>query len=163
MSKTHGSKDDPLIRGPYKLEFCQEILVRLLKAEEEVRRLAPPGQAVKLISSEELLEIRRIWRYERHDWEDSLPRIYTEATGQELEIPVDDGAIFSPDDEALLAELCAEHDLSLGMLKRLLDTERDLQGLARRAGALDRLAAVLGQEWRSEAEVMAAIDEAEAA
>jgi DNA sulfur modification protein DndC len=162
-TKTHGSSQDRLIRGPYKLEFCQEILRRLLTAEEEVRRLAPAGQAIKLISIEELVEIRRIWRYERHDWEDTLAAIYKEITGQTLPLPVDDGAIFSETDEALLAELCVKHDLPLGMVKRLLDTERDLQGLARRAGITDRLATVLGQEWRSEAEVVAAIAESEAA
>jgi DNA sulfur modification protein DndC len=161
--KTFGTDEDPLIRGPYKLDFCQDVLARVLRAEKEVRRLAPEGQAVKLISHDELLEIRRIWRYERHDWQDSLPKIYTEVTGGALSVPVDDGAIFGHEDEALLAELCAEHDLPLGMLKRLLDTERDLQGLARRAGILDRLASVLGQEWRSEAEVVAAITEADAA
>ncbi len=161
--KTHGSEDDPLIRGPYKLAFCQEILTRLLEAEEEVRCLAPEGQAVALISREELLEIRRIWRYERQDWQDSLPALYEKVTGRTLDVPVEDGAIFSAEDEALLAELAAKHGLPLGMLKRLLDTERDLQGLARRAGVIDKLTAVLGQEWRSEAEVVAEITAAEAA
>jgi DNA sulfur modification protein DndC len=161
--KTHGSDEDPLIRGPYKLEFCQEILRRLLEAEREVARLAPPGQVVALISEDELLEIRRVWRYERQDWHDSLPKLYAKVTGRVFEVPVDDGAIFDDDDEALLADLALKHDLSLAMLKRLLDTERDLQGLARRAGVVERLATVLGQEWRTEAEVVAEIAAVEAA
>lgn len=161
--KTHGTEADPLIRGPYKLEFCQEILTRLLEAEKASRARAPKGQQVGLISREELLEIRRLWRYERQDWQDSLPTIYETVTGDRLGVPVDDGAIFGSDDETLLAELAAKHDLPLGMLKRLLDTERDLQGLARRSGILDRLATVLNQEWRGEAEVVAEVAAAVAA
>lgn len=162
-AKTHGSEADPVIRGPYKLEFCREILTRLLEAEKAARARAPKGQQVGLISTEELLEIRRLWRYERQDWQDSLPTIYESVTGATLDVPVDDGAIFGADDEALLAELAVKHELPLGMLKRLLDTERDLQGLARRAGVLDRLAAVLNQEWRGEAEVVAEVAAAVAA
>lgn len=155
--KTHGTPEDKFIRGPYRLEFCKEILRRLLEAEIEARKTAPDGQEVALISTEELTEIRRIWRYERQDWEDSVPTIYRDVTGNELAVPVDDGAIFGVDDDSLLIELGARHDVPVAMVKRLLDTERELQGLARRAGILDRVGRVLSQEWRSEEEVGAEI------
>jgi DNA sulfur modification protein DndC len=32
-----------------------------------------------------LHEIRRIWRKERQDWEDSVPLIYAEMTGETLD------------------------------------------------------------------------------
>jgi DNA sulfur modification protein DndC len=161
--KKYGDTEDPFVRGPYTLEFCQELLGRLLAAEQKVRALAPADQMVELISTEELLEIRRIWRYERQDWHDKLPAIYEEATGKELELPVDDQPFLDGDDEALLAELAAEHDVPLGLVKQLIDKERDLQGLRRRAGIMDEIKTALSWEWRSEEDVAAEIVQAEAA
>lgn len=162
MLKSFGDTDDPFVRGPYTLEFCQEVLRRLLRAERKARELAPKNQEVWLIHENELLEIRRIWRFERHDWQDSVPTIYTEETGEQLDLPDDDQATLSTDDEALLAELAAKHGLSLGLVKRLIDTERDLQGLQRRAKIIDQLGTVLTQEWRSEADIVAEIAREEA-
>lgn len=162
MRKQYGDPADPLVRGPYTLEFCQEVLRRLLRAEHTSRALAPAGQEVALINESELLEIRRIWRYERHDWQDSLPRIFEEETDETLDIPEDDQADLNGDDEALLAELTVKHDLPLGLVKGLIGAERDLQGLQRRARIMDQLGAVLTQEWRSEADVVAEIVREEA-
>lgn len=162
--KTYGDTEaDPFMRGPYTLEFCQEVLRRLLQAERAAQAEAPAGQIVDLISQEELREIRRIWRYERHDWQDMVPVIYKEETGYTLELPEDDQASVGMDDEALLGELASAHELPLGMIKRLIDTERDLQGLQRRSRIMDQLEAVLNQEWRSESDIAAEIVKAEAA
>ena len=162
MLKDYGHADDPFVRGPYTLEFCQEVLRRLLRAERASRHAAPRDQEVGLINERELLEIRRIWRNERHDWADSLPKIFKEETGEHLDLPDDDQARPNADDEALLAELTAKHDLPLGLVKRLIDTERDLQGLQRRSRIMDQLGTVLAQEWRSEADIVAEIVREEA-
>jgi DNA sulfur modification protein DndC len=163
MKKEYGDKDDPFVRGPYTLEFCQELLTRLLRAEQRVREMAPPDQPVQLISVEELLEIRRIWRYERQDWHDQLPAIFKEATGRELELPLDDQALLDGEDEALLGELAASHEVPLGLVKQLIDNERDMQGLRRRAKIMDEIEKTLSQEWRSEEDLVAEIESAEAA
>jgi DNA sulfur modification protein DndC len=162
MMKDYGDPDDPFVRGPYTLEFCQEVLRRLLRAERSSREAAPEDQQVGLINERELLEIRRIWRNERQDWTDSLPRIFEEETGEALDLPDDDQAAPNADDEALLAELTAKHELPLGLVKRLIDTERDLQGLQRRSKIMDQLQAVLTQEWRSEADIVAELVREEA-
>jgi hypothetical protein len=47
-------------------------------------------------------------------------------------------------------------------VKRLIDTERDLQGLQRRSRIMDQLGTVLKQEWRSEADLIAEIVREEA-
>lgn len=163
MRKEYGDKDDPFVRGPYTLDFCREVLRRLLTAERQVRDLAPDDQPVALISVEELREIRRIWRYERQDWQDSLPAIVKEATGSELDLPLDDQVFLDGEDEALLAELAVEHDVPLGLVKQLIDTERDLQGLRRRSQIMSRIEASLSQEWRGEEEIAEEIEAAEAA
>jgi len=163
MAKKYGDKDDPFVRGPYTLEFCQELLSRLLAAEKRVREMAPDDQPVQLISLEELLEIRRIWRYERQDWQDRLPAIFKEATGQELELPLDDQVFLDGEDEALLGELATEHEVPLGLVKQLIDTERDLQGLRRRARIMKEIEKTLSQEWRSEDDLWDEVANAEAA
>ena len=162
MRKEYGDAADPFVRGPYKLEFCQEVLRQLLRAERRVRELAPPDQMVQLISEEELLEIRRIWRYERHDWHDALPRLYQEETGLELRLPEDDQPSLGADDEALLGELAVEYDVPLGLVKQLIDTERELQGLQRRSRIMDQIGAAFSQEWRSENDIAAEIAREEA-
>lgn len=162
MMKDYGDTDDPFVRGPYTLEFCREVLRRLLRAELTTAEQAPDGQAVELINEEELIEIRRIWRHERNDWQDTLPRIYEEVTGNQLQFPDDDQAVLDAEDEALLGELAAEHGLPLGLVKRLIDTERAQQGLKRRARIMDQLGAVLTQEWRSEDDIVAEIIQVEA-
>lgn len=163
MRKEYGDKDDPFVRGPYTLDFCREVLTRLLSAERQVRELAPDDQLVELISLDELREIRRIWRYERQDWQDSLPAIVKEATGSELDLPLDDQVFLDGEDEALLAELAVEHDVPLGLVKQLIDTERDLQGLRRRSQIMSRIEGALSQEWRGEEEIAEEIEAAEAA
>lgn len=163
MRKEYGDKDDPFVRGPYTLEFCREVLTRLLTAEQQVKKLAPDDQLVELISLDELREIRRIWRYERQDWQDSLPAIVKEATGSELDLPLDDQVFLDGEDEALLAELAMEHEVPLGLVKQLIDTERDLQGLRRRSQIMSRIEAALSQEWRGEEEIAEEIEAAEAA
>ena len=162
MTKDYGDTEDPFVRGPYTVEFCHELLSRLLRAQERVRELAPEDQSVELISPEELLEIRRIWRYERHDWQDRLPAIYKEATGFEFEVPLDDQPFLDGGDESLLGELADEHEVPLGLVKRLIDTERDLQGLRRRSRIMKEIESAMAQEWRSEEDVAAEIARAEA-
>lgn len=153
---------DPFVRGPYHLEFCRLVLRRLLVAQETARASAPRGQEVELIHEDELHEIRRIWRNERNDWADSLPRIYEEVTGQTLAWLGDDISGFSSGDEAVLDALCDEHGVPLGMVKDLIDTERQMQGLKRRAQIMQRIDAVLGSEWRTESEVALEIAQREA-
>lgn len=142
-------KDGKLIRGPYRLEFCKELLRRLLDTQNQVRAEGPnPNQ--ELISEAELHEIRRIWRTERQDWEDSLPQIYTEMTGEALHWLQDDLGAFSAQEYHTLETICQQHDLSTDLVAKLLEQERQLQGMHRRAGILQRIDEVLREEWRDE-------------
>jgi DNA sulfur modification protein DndC len=161
-TKTKGdSEADRFVRGPYTLEFCKEILRKVLIAEAEASAVAPPGQHAELISDEELQAIRRVWIFERQDWEDSVKQIVSEASSRQIAWAAEDTATFSPEDETLLDDLCQEADLSTALVKRLINCERELQGLQRRSEIRTRLHQILGQEWREEAEVVAEITEAE--
>src|SRR5947209_10166054 len=43
---------------------------------------------------QELREVRRIWLHEKHEFDDSLPKIYEEATGEPFPKEEDDGRVF---------------------------------------------------------------------
>ncbi|PVE35170.1 DNA phosphorothioation system sulfurtransferase DndC, partial [Enterococcus faecalis] len=92
-----------------------------------------------LVLTESTDEIRRIWQLERQDWEDSLPCIYAEVTGQSLEWAQNDGAMPGQLEAALLAELTAQEDVPLNLVQKLLDAEWQHQGMFRRAKIHDRI------------------------
>jgi DNA sulfur modification protein DndC len=145
-------KEGKLIRGPYTLEFCKEILSELLHTQKAVREDGP-DPTIELISEAELHEIRRIWRTERQDWEDSVPQIYARVTRQQLAWLQDDIGAFSAQEYHLLGEICAKNQLPTDLVARLLEQERQMQGMHRRSGIFQRLDDVLREEWRDEATV----------
>ena len=139
---------DRIMRGPYTLDFCRKLLRRLLETQKEVAAEAPIGEAPILIQTEELHEIRRLWRTERGDWPDSVPRIVRETLGKELDWVKEDAVSFDGDDGQLLAEICGEHDVPTDLVMRLLDVERASHGLKRRHAVHTRIEAVFNLEWR---------------
>lgn len=145
-------KDGKLIRGPYRLDFCKEILRRLLETQNLVRAEGPDPK-VELITEAELHEIRRIWRTERQDWDDAIPQIYHEMTGNHLQWLQDDIGAFSTQEHRVLDEICQENALPTDLVARLLEQERQMQGMHRRSGIFQRIDDVLRQEWRDEATI----------
>lgn len=150
--------DEP-IPGPYRFEFCKELLRKLLRTQREVADLAPDGEKPILIHEAELHEIRRIWRAERGDWHDSVPAIVREALGVELAWVRDEGTsggtAFGGEESDLLDEVCREHDVPLDLVRRLIDIERAAHGLKRRHGVHTRIEDAMRQEWRGLDDVVA--------
>ncbi len=145
-----------LIRGPYRLAFRKELLTRLLTVQMQVQRDGPDAH-YELISPEELYEIRRLWRVEAHDWDDSIPAMYRQITGQDLPWPHDDGAVFGASERALLAQICAEEELPLDLMLALIESQRQGGALTGRTVIHARIDEVLRSEWRSEADVVVAV------
>ena len=140
--------------GPYKLQVRKELLRKLLKAQASVREEGPDANA-QLILPEELHEIRRIWRMEEQDWEDSLPKIYREEMCEDLDWVSDDTSGFSPVDEQLLCQVCEKHNVPERLVAKLMDLERDLQGMSRRAGVYKRIDRVFKEDWLDADEIAA--------
>jgi DNA sulfur modification protein DndC len=151
-----GEDGDKVVWGPYKLDVRRQILRRLLAAQEQVRKTGPDAD-VELIDQEQLHEIRRIWRVEEGDWEDSLPGIHREVTGRDLQWVLEDAAAPSELDERVLSEVCNEHELPAGLLRELMDLQRELQGFGRRHGVQNRIERILGKDWRDPEQVLAEI------
>jgi len=148
-------KDGKWIRGPYRLDVCQRFLRQLLEAQTEMRGSGPdPG--LTLVSDEELLDIRRIWRFERQDWADSLPDIVRDATGSDFECAAEDIGLLGQREISLLESSCRRSGVPVQLAQKLLDLEAELYGLARRAAVFRRLDSVLSEEWRTEGQVRSA-------
>lgn len=151
-----GEDKNKVIWGPYKLDVRKDVLTRLLKAQQQVRA-SGPDPAIKLISDAELHEVRRLWRTEEGDWEDAVPRIYREIVGEDLEWIDEDGAGSTALDSRVLEAVSAEVDVPAGLLRELIDLERELHGLGRRTSVYERMDRILAKDWRPGAEVLLSI------
>jgi DNA sulfur modification protein DndC len=151
MTKSSG---EGFVYGPYKMDQRKKLLRLLLQTQKQVRTNGPdPGQV--LISPQELEQIRRIWRTEEQDWEDSVPKIYREVLGEDLVWVTDELPAFSSEERGTLDLICARHGVSSDMVAKLLDVERSLHAISRRAGIQQKIASVLAEEWRTEEEILA--------
>ena len=118
-----------LVHGPYTKKTREYFLRRLLEVEKLIHEIGPAEiRDVPLITMDELRFIRQIWLDEKHEFDDSLPRIYEKVTG----LPYDDGMIsknkyFGAQEEELLRAVCSElypdEELLAEMQRALLDTE----------------------------------------
>lgn len=148
-----GDAETP-IPGPYLFDYRKEILRKLLEAQKLVNENAPPGENTALIQDEELREIRRLWRSEQGDWGDAVSEIVKDATGRELPIEGADSYEFQASDAQVLADVCNTHGLPPRLLAQLLEAERSVRGLKRRTLIHRKIASILEQEWRDEADVL---------
>ena len=149
--------NNQLIHGPYTLDFCKELLTRLLTTQEKVRKEGPDPE-IKLITDDELEEIRKIWRTERQDWQDTVPQIYAEIVGDRDWI-VDDTIPFTEKDKEILGTICDEKGVPVTLVAKLLDTERQMDGMSRRAKIQSRIDEIFREDWRSGEEARAELNE----
>ena len=144
--------NDKLVHGPYTLEFCQDLLRRLLTTQQQVREEGPDPD-IKLITDGELEEIRKIWRTERQDWQDTVPQIYAEIVS-DRDWVVDDTIPFDEKDKEILAALCNEKGVPVTLVAKLLDTEQQMDGMSRRAKIQSRIDEIFHEDWRSKEEAL---------
>ena len=145
------------IPGPYTKEWREEWVRRVLAAQSEARDHAPDNmKGIELITLEELSEIRRIWLEEFHEFDDSLPGIYFEATQEVFNDPRQGAGNnhLGSDEWHLLAEI-TDDPIHLERLARLLDTERQYLTLSRRKGIIDDLDRIFTTSSLPEEEALA--------
>lgn len=145
------------IPGPYTKYWREHWLRRVLEAQTQVRQTAPPEMRdITLITNEELSEIRRIWLEEKHEFDDSLPRIYKEVTGEDFhDIRLGAGnSLLGSDEWTVLEEICDEDAMHLELMSRLLDTERQYYTKSRRVGIYEDLEKCFTTSSRSKEEAI---------
>ncbi len=121
------------IPGPYWMERRQIWLKKLLTIEKD---LNDQGRDITLIQPEELYAIRREWMYDPNepDWADTLPKIYREVYGTDLDWADQDSGAFTEADRLILKELEVEHDAPAELAMKLIELELSMDGLSRRKG-----------------------------
>ena len=148
-TKNKETTQKKLIPGPYWLKYRREWLKELLEIEKSINA---GGHEIELISREELQLIRREWLKDPNepDWEDSLPRIFSEIYPDEaIQWIENDAGAFTKSDTSILKELEAKHHVPAEMIMKLMDVEIAQSSLARRKGLLSELEKVLEQDWDS--------------
>ncbi|MEX5297515.1 DNA phosphorothioation system sulfurtransferase DndC [Kocuria sp. CPCC 205292] len=137
------------VHGPYTQDAREEWLRDLLRAQGEVRELGPEGtEDLELITLEELEEIRRIWVFDKHEIEDSVPRIYEDETGMPYPgKPLGDQIALGADDIELLKDLCGDDSMHFEMTRSLIGVERRYQTMARRKGLFEELEATVRRSY----------------
>lgn len=136
---------DRSIPGPYTQQARTEWLTELLEAQSGIREHGPAEvRGIELITLEELEEIRRIWVVDKHEFEDVLPRIYEQATGQTYPgRPMDEHLPLGADDVDLLKEIAGGDTTHFQLVRELLDIEQRQRAQARRSGLFEALTGAL--------------------
>lgn len=133
--------NDRAIHGPYLQKWREDWLKDLLEVQTHIRATAPEHvRNIELITLEELHEIRRIWVFEKHEVEDSVPKIYKQATGEDFPGGrLDEQLVLGSDEMELLKEICGDDELHYDMVRELLAVERKYRTMARRSGLFQAL------------------------
>ncbi|MFB7906563.1 DNA phosphorothioation system sulfurtransferase DndC [Kitasatospora sp. NPDC056076] len=136
---------DRLVHGLYTQEARADWLRKVLETQEKIRRRAPAEYAgLELISTDELVAIRRQWVTGHHEIEDLAPGIYEEATGRPWPgtETFDSMLHVQRVDLEVLREV-AGSDREYRMLRDLLDVEQRFTVAGRRTRRVDEVEKVL--------------------
>lgn len=127
-----------LIPGPYTQKARAHWLKRLLETQKKIHNdsSAPIHiKSWKLISMEELEEIRRIWLVDKHEVEDLVPKIYTQVLGEEYPGGKSSSSdLFDDSILELLRAACGENDVRYETARNLLAIEQKYQKMGARRG-----------------------------
>ena len=131
-------QNEHLVHGPYEKEVREYFLRKLLELEQFIRLNGPEEvKNVCLIRQEELQNIRNIWLNEKHEFEDSLPKIYYDVTGNVYEDDlIVQNRYYSKEEWDLLKLVCKEEfpdeELMLELQSSLLDITAKESTMSRR-------------------------------
>jgi DNA sulfur modification protein DndC len=140
------------VPGPYWLKYRRQWLRELLELDKKFKA---EGREIELITIPELHAIRQEWIHDPNepDWDDSLPTIFKEVYGYDLDWVYDDNASFGKDDAQLIHELCDNFDIEPEMIMKLIELEVSMEGLSRRSGISNKIASLLKRDWGSLEEI----------
>lgn len=135
-----------VVSGPYLMRVRQDWLRELLTIEKGLRGTE---NEMELITRPELHQIRQEWLNDPNepDWADSLPKIYRDVYGENLDWVENDAGAFTQPDAELLHALAQRYDTSAPLIMKLLDLELSMDGLSRRAGIFEQMGSILRQDW----------------
>jgi len=142
-----------LFHGPYKKEVREGWLRRLLEIQKDINENGPEEFTnLELICIPELQAIRRIWVNDKHEFDDTVPKIYEEVIGKKFVDPEwihNDN--FESEEWKTLKEICetsyADEELVFEMMYTLIDIENKSTGLNQRKGILDAIDSTISKTF----------------
>lgn len=138
-----------LFHGPYKKEYREKWLEKLLSIQMNIMEEGPEDfKDLELIRIPELQAIRRIWVFDKHEFDDAVPRIYEKVTGKTFEDPdwicVES---FGKEEWDILENVCKElygdQELAFEMMYSLIDVESNASRMNQRKGIINDLEKVI--------------------
>ena len=142
-----------LFHGPYIKEVREKWLEKLLSIQKEINDNGPEEFSdLELIKLSELKSIRQIWVNEKHEFDDSLPKIYERVFGRSFEdIEWIHNDNFESDEWDILKRVCSEmypdEELAFEMMHTLIDVENKASGVNQRRGILENINSVIGKTY----------------
>ena len=146
-------EDGSVIPGPYLPEYRMLLLRELLEMQKVIQKDGPDPDLV-LITSSEIHEIRRIWRSELSDWADTVPQIYRDVTGQDLNWVNDEIGTFSQKEYDMVDQIATQDGIPTKLVTRLIDLERQMQNMGHRSGIYNEIHRLFDEEWKEKPDVM---------
>ncbi len=134
-----------LFHGPYKKEVREVWLEKLLKIQKDINMNGPEEfKDLELIQLPELRAIRRIWVFDKHEFDDSLPSIYERVIGKSFEDPQwIHNENFGEEEWKILEKICFEmypdEELTFEMMYTLVDLENRAAGVNQRKDILKNI------------------------
>lgn len=132
--------------GPYTKSTREMWLEKLLKMQIEINENGPEEfENLELITIPELVEIRKIWVNENHEFDDSLPKIYERIIGKTFpDKSIYTSTSFREKEWNILEEICDpdknDNEMMLfEMMYTLIDIESKSNILNNRKGILDQI------------------------
>lgn len=148
-----------LNHGPYKKEVRAEWLRKLLQIQVNINLNGPQEfDELELITIPELVEIRRIWVNDKHEFDDILPQIYEEVIG----VPFPDNSLyktgsFGKHEWDILDNVCENYNNNYDYEHRaqqlfelmftLIDIEAKSSAMNNRKGILEQIEKTLKQNF----------------
>ncbi|MDR1771571.1 MAG: DNA phosphorothioation system sulfurtransferase DndC [Hungatella sp.] len=142
-----------LHHGPYLKEVREEWLKDLLEIQKDINENGPNEfENLELITLPELRNIRRIWVFDKHEFDDSLPHIYEAVLGKKFDDPewIASDAFKSEEWNVLknvVSELYPDEELAFEMAYSLIDIENRSNSLNQRKGITDSLENIIQRTY----------------
>lgn len=145
--------------GPYTKSTREMWLEKLLQMQIDINEHGPEGfDYLELITIPELIEIRKIWVAENHEFDDSLPVIYERVMGK----PFPDKSIytstsFKKKEWDLLQRICDpkennDETMLFEMMYTLIDIESKSNLMNNRKGILDQIERTIKKNFYRDAD-----------
>ena len=148
-----------LYHGPYTKETREMWLEKLLRMQIEINENGPEDfDELELITIPELIEIRKIWVIENHEFDDSLPKIYERVMGK----PFPDNSIYTSNsfkegEWDILKDICSpennnDETMLFELMYTLIDIESKSNMMNNRKGILNQIEQTIKKNFYKDAD-----------